>query len=85
MIDPREILPVAVSDVSVATFAWRDLRFHVVTKDPLTGEQERAIRQTLPRVATVGRFADVLGIILGRRVRIRTDRPSRDVSFEVGL
>jgi hypothetical protein len=85
MTETREAPPTAAPGTSVVTYAWRDLRFHVVTTDPITGEQASAIRQTLPRVASVGQFADLLGIILGRRVRIRTERPSLDVSFEVGL
>jgi len=70
---------------SVETFEWRDLRFHVVTAEPLLVDQVRTIRRTLPKVASVGMFADVLGMVLGRRVRIRTVRPSLDVTFEVGL
>ncbi len=70
---------------SVETFEWRDLRFHVVTAEPLLVDQVLTIRRTLPKVANVGMFADVLGMVVGRRVRIRTVRPSLDVSFEVGL
>ena len=70
---------------SVETFVWRDLRFHVVTPEPLVVDQVGTIRRALPKVASVGVFADVLGMVLGRRVRIRTVRPSPDVSFEVGL
>ncbi len=70
---------------SVETFEWHGLRFHVVTAEPLLVDQVRTIRQTLPKVASVGMFADILGMVVGRRVRIRTVRPSPDVSFEVGL
>jgi|APFre7841882630_1041343.scaffolds.fasta_scaffold63105_3 hypothetical protein len=70
---------------NVETFVWRDLRFHVVTSEPLLEAQVGMIRRALPKVASVGVFADVLGMVLGRRVRIRTVRPSPDVSFEVGL
>ncbi len=70
---------------SVETFEWRGLRFHVVTAEPLLADQVLTIRRTLPRVASVGMFADVLGVVVGRRVRIRTVRPSLDVTFEVGL
>ena len=69
---------------SIETFAWRDLRFHVVTADPLTADQLRILRQTLPKIDRVGIFADVLAMILGRHVRIRTERPSPDIRFEVG-
>jgi hypothetical protein len=70
---------------SVETFEWRNLRFRVVTAEPLLVGQVQALRQTLPKVASVGMFAGVLGMIVGRRVRIRTVRPSPDVTFEVGL
>jgi hypothetical protein len=39
----------------------------------------------MPRVVSVGQFADVVGMVLGRSVRIRTERPSPDIRFEVGL
>ncbi len=73
--DPREC---------VETFAWRGLRFHVVTAEPLTAEQIDAIGRTVPRVTRVGMFAQVVAMILGRHVRIRTERPSPDIRFEVG-
>ena len=84
MVDTSEIAQIAEHAASVETFEWRDLRFHVVTPDPLTDEQIRAIRRAAPKVASVGRFADLLAVILGRHVRILAVRPSPDVSFEVG-
>ena len=65
------------------TFAWRDLVFRVVTPDPLTAEQIRTIRRAAPNLPSVGRFADLLGMVLGRHVRIQTERPSQEVTFEV--
>ncbi len=85
MTEPRRDLPDATHAVSVAEFAWRDLRFRVVTQDPLTADQRHVIEGALPKIGSVGRFADVLGIVLGRRVRIRGERPSPEVTFEVGL
>jgi hypothetical protein len=38
----------------------------------------------LPKVTGVGMFADLVGMLLGRSVRIRTQRPSPDVRLEVG-
>ena len=66
------------------TFTWRDLRFHVVTHDPLTADQIRTIRRTLPKINRVGLFAEVVAMVLGRHVQIRTERPSPDIRFEVG-
>lgn len=68
----------------IETFAWRDLRFHVVTHEPLSTDQIRTIRQTLPKINRVGLFAEVVAMVLGRHVQIRTERPSRDIRFEVG-
>ena len=85
MAHPSETVRDTGVAANVETFEWRGLRFHVVTAEPLLVDQVRTIRQTLPRVASVGMFADVLGMVVGRRVRIRTVRPSPDVSFEVGL
>ena len=73
-----------VPQESIETFAWRELRFQVVTADPLTADQLRILRQTLPKIDRVGLFADVLAMVLGRHVRIRTERPSPDIRFEVG-
>ncbi len=69
---------------SVETFEWRGLHFHVITAEPLLVAQVRTIRRTLPKVASVGMFADVVGMVLGRHVRIRTQRPSPDIRLEVG-
>jgi hypothetical protein len=69
---------------SVATFEWRNLRLHIVTREPLTVSEIRTIERVMPKVASVGQFADVVGMVLGRFVRIRTDRPSPDIRLEVG-
>jgi hypothetical protein len=69
---------------SVVTFEWRQLHLHIVTPEPLSSDQLRTIKRALSRIASVGEFADVLGMILGRSVRIRTERPSPDVRLEVG-
>jgi len=68
----------------IETFAWRGLRFHVVTREPLTPDQIRTFGQTLPKVTRVGLFAEMVAMVLGRHVRIRTERPSPDIRFEVG-
>jgi hypothetical protein len=83
--EPRQSPPYATHAVSVVEFAWHDLRFRVMTPDPLTDDQRQVIEGALPKIGSVGSFADVLGIVLGRRVRVRTERPSPDVTFEVGL
>ncbi|HEX7490899.1 MAG TPA: hypothetical protein VF337_04285 [Candidatus Limnocylindrales bacterium] len=70
---------------NAATFEWRGLHLHVVTLDQLTDEQVRMIARALPKVTSVGMFADLVGMILGRSVRIRTKRPSPDIRLEVGL
>ena len=72
-------------DEVTATYTWRGLRLHVVTREPLSPEQARTIERMVPRIPSVGVFADLLGMILGRRVRIRTARPSQDIRFEVGI
>lgn len=66
------------------TFHWRGLQFHVVTPDPMTREQVDLIRKATGSIASVGRFADLLGIVFGRHVTIRGERPSTDIRFEVG-
>jgi hypothetical protein len=68
----------------IETFTWHDLRFHVVTGEPLTADQIRTFGQTLPKVTRVGRFAEMVAMVLGRHVQIRTERPSPDIRFEVG-
>jgi hypothetical protein len=69
----------------VETFAWNHLRFHVVTRDPLTTDQVRTMRKALRKIDRVGRFAELVAMILGRHVQIRTVRPSPDIRFEIGL
>jgi hypothetical protein len=69
---------------SIATFEWRNLHLHVVTDQPLSTDQKRTIERALPKVASVGLVADLLGLVLGRSVRIRTERPSSDIWLEVG-
>lgn len=68
----------------IETFAWRDLRFHVVTCDPLSADQLKTLRRALPKIDRVGLFAELVAMVLGRHVQIRTERPSVDVRFEVG-
>ncbi len=68
----------------VATFEWRKLHLHVVTREPLPAGEARSIERVLPKVTSVGQFADVVAIVLGRQVRIRTERPSLDIRLEVG-
>jgi hypothetical protein len=80
-----QTVPSVVTAESVATFEWRNLHFLVVTREPLFPDQVRTIERVLPKVASVGQFADVVGMVLGRFVRIRTERPSPDIRFEVGL
>jgi len=75
----------AAAAENVATFEWRKLHFHVVTREPLPADQVRLVERVLPKVKSVGQFADVIGMLLGRSVRIRTERPSPDIRFEVGL
>lgn len=82
MTDTSDIHPVAAPVTSTETFVWRDLRFHVVTPDPLTPEQIRTIQRAIPKIPSVSRFADLLGFPLGRHVRIHTERPSPDVTFD---
>lgn len=69
---------------SVETFEWRHLRFHVVTAQPLRPEQKAAIARMLPTIDSVTRFAQLLGMVTERHVRIRSERPSPDVRFEIG-
>jgi hypothetical protein len=74
-----------VAGESVATFEWRNLHVHIVSREPLSADQIGTIKRVLPKVASVGQFADVVGTVLGRSVRVRTSRPSPDIRFEVGL
>jgi hypothetical protein len=85
MADTSQTTPTTAGAECVATFEWRHLHFHVVTREPLTDEQVGMIRRVLPKVASVGQFADVVGMLFGRGVRIRTERPSPDIRLEVGL
>jgi hypothetical protein len=78
-------VPSVAPSESVATFAWRNLHFLIVTREPLLPDQVHMIERVLPKVASVGQFADVVGMVLGRFVRIRTERPSPYVRFEAGL
>lgn len=89
MTDPsqtvRTVAPAeSMSTESMSTFEWHSLHLHVVTREPLSLDQVRTIQRALAKVASVGQFADVLGMILGRSVRIRTERPSPDIRLEVG-
>jgi hypothetical protein len=84
MVEPSQSVSVVTAAESVATFEWRNLHLHIVTRDPLSADEVRAIGLVLPKVKSVGQFADVVGMVLGRSVRIKTERPSPDVRFEVG-
>jgi len=85
MANTSQTVPNVATAESVATFEWRKLHLHIVTRDPLLPDQVHTIERVLPKVKNVGQFADVVGMVLGRSVRIRTERPSPDVRFEVGL
>jgi hypothetical protein len=82
--DPSQTVRSVAAAESVATFEWRNLHLHIVTREPLTADEVRTIERVLPKVASVGLFADVVGTVLGRSVRIRTERPSPDIRLEVG-
>jgi hypothetical protein len=82
---PSETVPIVATAESVATFEWRKLHFHIVTRESLMRDQVSMIERVLPKVKSVGQFADVVGMVLGLSVRIRTERPSPDIRFEVGL
>jgi hypothetical protein len=84
MADPSQTIRSVEAPESVATFEWRNLHLHVVTREPLSADQARTIQRVLPKVASVGHFAEVVGTVLGRSVRIRTERPSPDIRLEVG-
>jgi hypothetical protein len=75
---------VAAPAESISTFEWRGLHLHVVTQEPLPADQLQTIEKALPKVKSVGQFADILGMVLGRYVRVRTERPSPDIRLEVG-
>ena len=78
------IVAKVAAEESIAIFEWRNLHIHVVTREPLTVDEVRTIERVLPKVASVGQFADVVGMVFGRSVRIRTQRPSTDIRLEVG-
>ena len=84
MADRVQSVPGDTAPASVTTYEWRGLHLHVVTADPLTADQARTITRALRWVGSVGQFADLLGMVLGRRVRITTERPSTDIRLEVG-
>jgi hypothetical protein len=84
MVEPGQSVSVGAAAESVATFEWCNLHLHIVTQDPLSADEVRTIGRVLPKVKSVGQFADVVGMVLGRSVRIKTERPSPDVRFEVG-
>jgi hypothetical protein len=75
---------VAIAE-NVLTLEWHKLRFHIVTREPLTDDEVKLIKRVLPKMESVGLIAETLGMILGRGVRIRTERPSPDIRLEVGL
>ncbi len=81
---PQAVHGISADEV-ITTYAWRGLSLHVVTREPLSPDQARTIERMVPRIPSVGVFADLLGMILGRRVRIRAERPSPDIRFEVGI
>jgi hypothetical protein len=85
MVDRSQTVSIVAAEESVATFEWRNLHLHIVTREPLSVDQVRTIKRVLPKVVSVGLFADVVGMLLGRSVRIRTERPSPDIRLEVGL
>jgi hypothetical protein len=85
MADTTQIVRQVGDAESVATFEWRGLHVHVVTLKPLTDEQVRMVGRALPKVTGAGMFADLVGMLLGRSVRIRMQRPSPDVRLKVGL
>jgi hypothetical protein len=81
---PSQTVSSVADAESVATFEWRNLHLHIVTRKPLSADQCRTIERVLPKVASVGLFADVVGMLLGRSVWIKTERPSPDIRLEVG-
>ena len=84
MIDPSQTVSSVADAESIATFEWRNLHLHIVTREPLSADEVRMIERVLPKVASIGLFADVVGMLLGRSVRIKTERPSPDIRLEVG-
>jgi hypothetical protein len=84
MADPAQTVHRFAVEERITTFEWRELHLHVVTREPLSVDEVRTIERMVPRIPSVGAFADLLGMVLGRHVRVRTERPSRDVRLEVG-
>jgi hypothetical protein len=84
MVESSQVIPRMSAAENVSTIEWRGLHLHVVTLEPLSPDQVRDIKRSLVKVSSVGQAADILGMILGRSVRIRTERPSLDVRLEVG-
>ncbi|MGA3031559.1 MAG: hypothetical protein ABSE58_12670 [Candidatus Limnocylindrales bacterium] len=84
MADLSQTVHSVAAEESVTTFEWRHLHLHIVTREPLSSDQVRTIERVLSKVGSVGQFADVVGMVLGRSVRIRTKRPSPDIRLEVG-
>jgi muramoyltetrapeptide carboxypeptidase LdcA involved in peptidoglycan recycling len=84
MADSSPTIRAAESAESVATFEWRNLHLHVVTWEPLSADQVNLIERMLPKIKSVGQFADVVGMLLGRHVKVVAERPSTDVRLEVG-
>lgn len=85
MTDQSQTVHSVAATENIATFEWRHLHLYVVTREPLSADQIRTIERVLPKVDSVGVFADVVGTALGRSVRIRTERPSPGIRLEVGL
>jgi len=84
MSEASQTVPSVAIAESVATFEWRKLHLHVVTREPLSVGDGRTIERVLPKVTSVGQFADLVATVLGRQVRIKTERPSPDIRLEVG-
>jgi hypothetical protein len=84
MVDQGRDVRTVVAEESVTTFEWRGLHLHVVTREALQADQVRTIERMVSTSPSVGAFADLLGMVLGRHVRVRTERPSVDVRLEVG-
>jgi hypothetical protein len=85
MVEHIQVVAPVQADEKVTTLEWHKLHLHVVTRDPLSADQIRVLERALRKVAGVGEFADVVSTLAGRPVRIRTERPSRDIRLEVGL
>jgi hypothetical protein len=84
VVEFSQVIPRMSAAENVSTFEWRGLHLHAVTSEPPSPDQVRDIKRSLAKVSSVGQAADILGMILGRSVRSRTERPSLDVRLEVG-